>query len=694
MRIRTDLVLVAATAVVVAGVIVFVDLAPRVESEFFFSEDDPQLRATTELQERFPSPEQLVVRVPGDNLESAEYRATVRSLADSLRAVDGVVAAYSVATEDATSPLWGRLLTTPDGRATNIILQVDEKSTATLVAGVEHVISGVDRGAGARQIQVSGVLYVVELIRRSLSRDFVTFSLAALLVFGAMIAVVYRVGAVVLGTLTACLLSCAVTLIVNTLLGVRIGLLTANIVTIVFVLTLSHAVFLTANWRRALAEHLSPDAASAAVRMTFSASFWSMATTMLGFLALLLASARPLRELGIAGAIGAGVALAVAYGVFPLFLRSAGVGARTARGTRMPEILSRPPRRRIWLVLIAALVIAGVPGVFRLATEPSLLSYFAPGSDLRAGLEAIDRDGGSSTLYLAVRDTAGARIDTDAIYERMWDLQEELESDSAVGVVLSPAPMLSHAKRQPLAGLLGWSQLLDILDTPLFNHISRSFVSADRSEALYFLRMRESGVFEGRAATTERMRAVARGHGFEVAQTGGVFELQAQLGRLISRSVRYGLGGLVVLFVGIAFIVARRGSWAAAMVAGLAGIPVVVLGAMGHLGLPLDIITSPAANISLAMGVDSMIHLVTRVRRLRGEGLSDSRAWRDARSQLLPAILGATLIICAGFGIFALSQFPPTQRFGIAVIIGTVTAATMTLVALPLMTERREVTVP
>ena len=78
-----------------------------------------------------------------------------------------------------------------------------------------------------------------------------------------------------------------------------------------------------------------------------------------------------------------------------------------------------------------------------------------------------------------------------------------------------------------------------------------------------------------------------------------------------------------------------------------------------------------------------MIHLVIRMRRLATPAISDWDAWLAARAQLWKPILGATLIICAGFGIFSLSSFPPTQRFGYAVILGTLTAATMALVALP-----------
>jgi len=163
----------------------------------------------------------------------------------------------------------------------------------------------------------------------------------------------------------------------------------------------------------------------------------------------------------------------------------------------------------------------------------------------------------------------------------------------------------------------------------------------------------------------------------------GHYELQGQLGQLIASSLRIGLGGLLLLFVGIAWIVSRSTHRTAAMVACLCGVPLIVLGTAGHIGMPVDIITSPAANVALAMGVDSMIHLVMRMRRLAAHSSSDWQAWLDARAQLWRPILGATLIICAGFGIFSLSSFPPTQRFGFAVILGTLTAATMALIALP-----------
>jgi len=76
-----------------------------------------------------------------------------------------------------------------------------------------------------------------------------------------------------------------------------------------------------------------------------------------------------------------------------------------------------------------------------------------------------------------------------------------------------------------------------------------------------------------------------------------------------------------------------------------------------------------------------MIHLVVRVRTLDAGG--ELLPWGRALEQIRAPVLRASVIICAGFGIFALSTFPPTRRFGMAVILGTVTAATMTLIVLP-----------
>ena len=684
---RAPWIALAAAAVGLLAVALWVDLAPRVESDFFFAEDDPQLQATREIDERFPAGQQALVRAQDLSRDRQAYRTRIRALTADLEAVEGIETVYSITTDDPTrSALFRRILLTPDSAATNVVLAVAEGSDPELL--LPRLEAVLERHESEElHLVASGVPVIVELIRRSLLRDLVLFSAVAVAAFGLLLALVYRDAAVVAGTLVTSLISVSATLVLTKAMGVAIGLLTANLITIVFVLTLSHLVFLTGSWRITSAAATDrAAAAAAAVGLTREASFWSMATTLLGFLSLLFASARPLRELGIAGAVGTVTALLAAYAVYPAFLarwaHPGTVGGGAGAGARAAQERSHVPVIAVF-VAVAAL---GV-GLVRLDTDPGLLTYFAEGSRIREGLEQVDADGGSSTLNVVVRDTAGRRIDHPAVYDRLGVYQAALEADSAVGVVLSPRVLLEHARLQPLAGFMSLEVLLDLMASPELGGIARGFVSEDRQEARFSLRMREGVEEPSRQVVIDRVGARAAEAGLAVVTAGGLYDLQAQLGRLIGSSLRLGIGGLLMLFLLIAYTVARSTPTACKMWLCLAGIPLVVLGTFGTFGVAVDIITSPAANIALAMGVDSMIHLVVRVRRLDRAG--STAAWAEAVRQLRAPILAATATIAAGFGIFVLSSFPPTRRFGGAVILGTVTAAVMALVVLPRMAAGR-----
>lgn len=712
------LALVGIAAVLVATV---VDLEPKVESDFFFSSDDPQLRASQRVGELFPSGEQILVGALAPDIDSEEYVERIGALSEALAAIDGVASVRSLTSGPsspaavAESPLWHRLLLGENPRLSQLVVSLETEGESgadarSVVESIETLLELQERPSF--QLDASGVPWVVEQIRRALGRDLRVFSTAALLAFGLLVAIVYRSPWIVAGTLVSCLGACAVTLAILWAIGSPIGLLTANIVTLVFVLTLSHLVFLTANWRRALADHgaptpaatpteisatISAEAASdGAVVETLQASIWCMVTTLLGFASLLFASAKPLRELGLAGAIGTAVAIVVAYGLYPGVLRrlagrsaddsatkATGVASRSALSTQTIRRLQAPVT--IGLVALALVAALGVP---RLDTDPNLLSYFAEDSELYRGLERIDRHGGSSPLDLVVRHPDGERLDTKEAQERMLALQESLEADPQVASSLSLPVLLSEAQRAPMAFLLSFERLLDLLESPRFDRVASSFVTEDRLLGRYFLRLHEADLDAPRRAVIERLEAKVADAGLELETTGGLYELQASLGELVRSSVVRGLGGLFVLFAGVAFVVSRSLSTAAAMLLGLGLVPVIVLGGFGLSGQPLDLISSPAANVAIALGIDSMIHLVTAVRRRLAAGDEAEVAWSAAIDRLWPAVLGATLILAAGFGLFALSSFPPTRRFGVAVALGTAMAAAVALFVLPTLARR------
>lgn len=682
MRAWREIGLLFLAAVAILVVVRFVDLAPRVESDFFFSTEDPQLRSSEEIAARFPSKPQLILRAAAGDVRSPEYAERIGALTKSLAEIEGVASVQSLTRGPSRpaaafgSPFWGRLLVGRDEKATNLVaLIADDANPTPVVAGVERAAS-----ANGLEVRISGVPYVVEHIRRALARDLRVFSVAALIAFGLLIGLLFRSARVVLGTLATCLLACAVTLGVLGSVGFSIGVLTANLVTIVFVLTLSHTVFLTSNWTRSRAEGAEGrDAVRAAVHLTFQPSFWQMMTAFLSFLSLLFASAKPLRELGTAGALGTVVALVVAYAFYPPFLRNARTGGGLIE--RLGKLGSRPAQNLT--PLLAVLVLLGL-GAWRLSTDPSLMSYFRPDSELSRGLAAIDADGGLSPLSLVVHEAAGERIDSEPAVAKLRALQTLLEKDPAVGVVLSAVPLLEEARKaNALAAFLPSASLLDLLATPSYDRVANSFVTPDRKSAHFFMRMREGGRTEGREVIVERLLGLARESGLEPELAGGLFDLQGKLSALVGRSLFEGLVGLLVLFGLIGWVVARSVRTSLAMLGALALVPLATLGALGWLGMPLDFISSPGAQVAIGIGVDSMIQLAAAARRSGKRGLPLARAWGQAREEMGGAVVAATLTVALGFGLFALSSFPPTQRFGFAVALGATVAAFAALWVLP-----------
>jgi uncharacterized protein len=85
------------------------------------------------------------------------------------------------------------------------------------------------------------------------------------------------------------------------------------------------------------------------------------------------------------------------------------------------------------------------------------------------------------------------------------------------------------------------------------------------------------------------------------------------------------------------------------------------------------------------MAIDSMVHLIFGVRRAQKDGKTGWNAWVAGRQEQWRGIIYSDVVIAAGFGIFALSNFPPTQRFGLVVLAGTIVDILSNLFVLPLL---------
>jgi uncharacterized protein len=677
------------TALVLSIFARVVDLKPQVSENFFFSKQDPQVQADNKILRLFPEPEQLILAVAGD-IRSLPYLQRVTDLSDQLANVPEVSSIESLSRgpkdiDDALkSRLWRRLLIAENEKASYIFVILKKNAGEATIRKVEALQQRFDRPGF--KVVISGVPYVTELIARNLTRDLRVFSLAAVCVFGVVLFVIFRSLWILLGTFIACADSSACTLIATHIAHIPIGPLTANLSTMVFVMTLSPVVFLTFNWKRIGGDRNADPHGPVweAVKQTVAPSFWSSTCMFLGFISLLFVPSTPMRHLGIAGAIGATMAFVAAYSVYPWFLLPASA-PREVRWTKSLESnMSTFFSERHGLIVagMAVFTLVGAVGLLRLNTDPDLPSYFKKGSDIREGLDFVDKTGGSSPLKLVVEDKQHAPLNTKEAYKQLWTLQEALEKDPAVGNVASLPVVLSEAKRPWFSIFLSTEKEIKILDQPKYGDISSQLVTADRERTLYLLRMHETGRKDSRREVIERLKKIVQHHGFRTVTVGGTYSLLDQMTRLVTSSVISGVLLLIGIFVVMGYAFSRSLRVAAAMLVSLLTIPLVVRGYIAYMGMPLDFITASAANLDLGMGVDAMIYLTMFARREKSAGDSWT-AWSKACSHLWQPIGTSLLVICCGFGIFLLSNFPPTQRFGLFVILGSATAAAAALFIFP-----------
>lgn len=281
-----------------------------------------------------------------------------------------------------------------------------------------------------------------------------------------------------------------------------------------------------------------------------------------------------------------------------------------------------------------------------------------------------------------VEDQQDAPLNTKEAYLRLWGLQESLEHDPGVSTVLSLPVVLSEAKRHWYSIFLSTEKEIKILEEPKYGSVSSQLISSDRDRTLFLLRMRETGRKLSRHEVIERLERTVQRAGFRTLLVGGSYSLLDQMAHLVTTSIISGVLLLIGIFVVMGYAISRSLRVAAAMLLGLLIIPVVVRGYIAYMGMPLDFITASASNLDLGMGVDAMIYLTMFARRTH-DPLDSWDAWSKACSHLWRPIGTSLLVICGGFGIFLLSNFPPTQRFGFFVMFGSATAATIALLLFP-----------
>ncbi|WP_394201030.1 efflux RND transporter permease subunit [Marinagarivorans algicola] len=142
--------------------------------------------------------------------------------------------------------------------------------------------------------------------------------------------------------------------------------------------------------------------------------------------------------------------------------------------------------------------------------------------------------------------------------------------------------------------------------------------------------------------------------------------------------------GAVFLGIGFMFLLLFR-SLTIALVALVPNILAAsaILGGMGLVGIPLDMMTITIAAITVGIGVDDTIHYIHRFKTELAIDGDYMQAMHRAHSSIGRAMYYTSVIIIFGFSIMVLSQFIPTIYFGLLTGLAMLAALSGALFLLP-----------
>ncbi len=294
---------------------------------------------------------------------------------------------------------------------------------------------------------------------------------------------------------------------------------------------------------------------------------------------------------------------------------------------------------------------------------------------------------------------------TPAVLERIRDLEAFLEQRPEVGGVLGPARLLEtvgfmlkpedpDSRRLPAdpgEARVRWHNYSRIRGEDRF----RRLVDPDFSAGLVTAYLPGSNYADTRrlmAALADYERQHLSPHGIHLGFAGDVAVSQAMIRAVVSSQVRSLILSLAVIFT-VASLFGRSLRWGFWCVVPPAFAVLLNFAAMGWLGIPLGVATSMFAAMTLGVGVDFAIHLLSRRRRLRRAGHSEAEAMAGALCTTGPAIVIDAAAVGLGFGVLMLSQVPANARLGgllMAAVFGCLVA---TLLLVPALSSTRDPTI-
>ncbi len=533
-------------------------------------------------------------------------------------------------------------------------------------------------------------------------------------------------------------LICATSVVATTgLLGLfqwEVTVISSNFISIQLIITMALTIHLIVKYRELAREFPDaplPELVENAVMAMALPCFYAILTTIAGFSSLVFSGILPVINFGWMMSAGVFVSLILAFLIFPavlmLFPKAHQPPERTGRFS-LTEIAANFTARRGGLILwiSAGILVVSAIGITQLRVENSFIDYFKPSTEIYQGMSVIDQQlGGTTPLDVIIKfdsiDTSAPAASDPAASDAapeddFFDQFEEefaQEQDSAqywftpermrtvervhdylsslpeVGKVVSLGTLLKVGvtlnDNQPLDGFL-LALVYQELPERFRKIILTPYVSVENDEVRLSVRVIDS---LPELRRDELLKRIER----DLVEKVGLREGQARLASLLvlynnmlqslfsSQILTLGFAVLVLIFM---FLILFR-SLKLAVIAIFPNLLSIgtVLGMMGWVGIPLDLMTITIAAISVGIAVDDTIHYIHRFREEFEKDHNYIATMHRAHATIGSAMYYTSVTIVIGFSILVFSNFVPSIYFGVLTSLAMVAALAAALTLLP-----------
>ena len=569
------------------------------------------------------------------------------------------------------------------------------------------------------EIKIGGIPMIIDDMITYVRNDLVNFGLGVLIFILTTLIVIFRRLRWVVLPILSCIFAVSIMMGLLGFLGWKVTVISSNFISLMLILTLSMNIHLIVRYRQ-LRENF--DDHFELVKNTTSKMVWpclyTALTTIVAFASLVLSDIKPVIDFGYMMVIGLIVTFLITFILLPCLMLLIGPEENNnldgnKAEFKFTEMLADFTLSKGSLINFVSLLVlfTSIYGASLLRVENSFINYFKSDTEIYKGMKLIDEKlGGTTPLDIILKfpeDNNQNELDgldsdlfdeyekTDADWftlekiNRIKQVHDYLDSQSEIGKVLSLASTVRVAERindGAELSSLEMGLLYKRAPEKVKEMAVKPYISIENNEARISVRVLDSKKDLRRKELIDRINSDLENKlnlDPSMFTVTGILILYNNMLQSLFNSQILSLG-FVMLGITIMFLILFK-----SITLSLIGIipnllaATFVLGLMGLIGIPLDMMTITVAAITVGIAVDNSIHYIYRFREEFEKLRNYDEALKASHNSIGRAIFFTSITIIFGFSILVLSNFIPTIIFGILTGLAMMIAMIAVLTLLP-----------